>query len=244
VRFRVALKIRRIRRIFYSRLLVSPMPDRQNAQISSRKRPKQARSTDLVAAILEAAAQVLAKEGAPRFTTARVAERAGVSVGSIYQYFPNKAAILFRLQSDEWRQTSDLLRAILEDMRRPPLERLRALVHAFVRSECEEAAMRVALNDAAPLYRDAPEAREARVSGDRTMQVFMREALPQALESTRALAADLITTTLSKVGKHFSESPRSLTEIETYAGAMADMFCAYLESPTGGLGTRRRKPLS
>ncbi len=205
------------------------MTDRPNAEISSRKRPKQARSTDLVAAILEAAAQVLAKEGAPRFTTARVAERAGVSVGSIYQYFPNKAAILFRLQSDEWRQTSEMLRGILEDVSRPPLERLRALVHAFIRSECEEAAMRVALDDAAPLYRDAPEAREARASGDRTMQVFLREALPEASEPTRALAADLIATTLSKVGKHFSESSRSPTEIEAYAGAMADMFCAYLK---------------
>jgi AcrR family transcriptional regulator len=218
------------------------MTDRQNAQISSRKRPKQARSTDLVAAILEAAAQVLAKEGAPRFTTARVAERAGVSVGSIYQYFPNKAAILFRLQSDEWRRTSDLLHAILEDASRPPLERLRAVVNAFVRSECDEAAMRVALNDAAPLYRDAPEAREARASGGRTMQAFMREALPETSESTRALAADLITTTLSKVGKHFSESPRSPTEIETYAQAMAAMFCAYLESLAGASGGRRQKP--
>jgi AcrR family transcriptional regulator len=220
------------------------MTDRQNAQISSRKRPKQARSTDLVAAILEAAAQVLAKEGAPRFTTARVAERAGVSVGSVYQYFPNKAAILFRLQSDEWRGTSELLRIILEDIKRPPLERLRALVHAFIRSECDEAAMRVALNDAAPLYRDAPEARDARASGDQTMQNFMREALPAAPESTRALAADLITTTMSKVGKHFSESPRSPAEIETYAGAMADMFCAYLERLGGASGARRPKPLS
>jgi AcrR family transcriptional regulator len=212
------------------------MTDRQNAQISSRKRPKQARSTGLVAAILEAAAQVLAKEGAARFTTARVAERAGVSVGSIYQYFPNKAAILFRLQSDEWRQTSDLLRVILEDVRRPPLERLRDLVHAFIRSECEEAAMRVALDDAAPLYRDAPEAREARAAGDRTLQTFMVEALPKASEATRILAAGLITTTLSKVGKQFSESPRSAAEIEAYAGAMADMFCAYLESLAGGAG--------
>jgi AcrR family transcriptional regulator len=213
------------------------MANRQNAEISSRKRPKQARSTDLVAAILEAAAQVLAKEGAPRFTTARVAERAGVSVGSIYQYFPNKAAILFHLQSDEWRQTSELLRAILEKKSRPPIERLRDLVHAFIRSECEEAAMRVALNDTAPLYRDAPEAREARASGDRTMQVFMREALPQASESTRALAADLITTALSKVGKHFSESPRSPAEIEAYADAMADMFCAYLDRLAGAHAT-------
>src|SRR6202161_1550969 len=147
------------------------MIDRQQAEISSRKRPKQARSTEFVAAILEAAAQVCAGEGAPLFTTARVAERAGVSVGSIYQYFPNKAAILFRLQSDEWRQTTELLRAILEDDHRPPLERLRALVHAFIRSECDEAGMRVALNDAAPLYRDAPEAQEARVSGGRTVQV-------------------------------------------------------------------------
>jgi AcrR family transcriptional regulator len=242
VRFRVELEIRRIRRIFYSHLFSSPMTDRQNAQISSRKRPKQARSTELVAAILEAAAQVLAKEGAARFTTARVAERAGVSVGSIYQYFPNKAAILFRLQSDEWRGTSELLRVILEDIQRPPLGRLRAVVHAFIRSECDEAAMRVALNDAAPLYRDAPEAREVRASGDRTMQAFMREALPEALESTRAFAAELITTMLSKVGKRFSENPRSAKEIETYAGAMADMFCAYLESLAAGSGDPVMRP--
>jgi AcrR family transcriptional regulator len=209
------------------------MTNRGQARISSRKRPKQARSTELVQAILDAAAQVLAEEGAPRFTTARVAEKAGVSIGSLYQYFPNKAAILFRLQSDEWERTSDLLRLILEDLKRPPLERLRALVHAFIRSECEEATMRVALNDAAPLYRDAPEAKEARATGDRTMQVFMREALPKAPESTRALAADLITTTLSKVGKHFSESPRTSAEIETSAAALADMFCAYLQGFLG-----------
>src|SRR5690349_24884202 len=115
------------------------MADRRRIRISSRKQPKQARSADLVATILEASIQVLAKEGAARFTTVRVAEKAGVSVGSLYQYFPNKAAILFRLQSDEWRQTTDLLKRILEDASKPPPERLRLLVHAFIRSECEEA---------------------------------------------------------------------------------------------------------
>jgi AcrR family transcriptional regulator len=204
------------------------MADRRNPRIASRKQPKQARSTDLVAAILEAAVQVLAKEGAARFTTVRVAEKAGVSVGSLYQYFPNKAAILFRLQSDEWRQTTALLRDILEDGSKAPLARLRILVRAFIRSECEEAAVRVALDDAAPLYREAPEAKAARASGEGIVRAFMREALPKASDATRAMAGALITTTLSAVGKQFSETRRTEAEIEAYAVAMADMFCAYL----------------
>ncbi|MGY3609523.1 MULTISPECIES: TetR family transcriptional regulator [unclassified Bradyrhizobium] len=205
------------------------MTDRRSTRISSRKQPKQVRSAELVAAILDAAVQVLAKEGAQRFTTARVAEKAGVSIGSLYQYFPSKAAILFRLQSDEWRQTSDLLRGILEDDQRPPRERLRTLIHAFLRSECDEAAMRVALNDAAPLYRDAPEAHEAMASGERIVQAFMRKALPEASEATRALAGELIMTTLTEVGRQFSETLRSSAEIDAYGDAMADMFCAYLK---------------
>ena len=205
------------------------MAERQNPGISSRKQPKQARSTELVAAILEAAAQVLAKEGAQRFTTARVAEKAGVSIGSLYQYFPNKAAILFRLQSDEWQQTTGLLHEILQDQRRAPLDRLRALIHTFIRSECEEAAMRVALSDAAPLYRDAPEAKEMKASGERAMQSFMREVLPKASKARREMAAELVKATMSAVGKEFSERPRTQGEIKAYADAMADMFCAYLK---------------
>jgi AcrR family transcriptional regulator len=206
------------------------MAQSRRPQIAPRKVPKQARSAELVSTILEAALAVLAKEGARRFTTARVAAKAGVSVGSLYQYFPNKAAILFRLQSDEWRQTGGLLNGILTDGRQPPLERLRALVHTFIRSECEEAPMRRALGDAAPLYRDAPEAKEARASGARKMQAFMREALPDASKASRDLAGELIAATLSAVGKQFSERARTPEEIKAFSNAMADMFRAYLMS--------------
>lgn len=209
------------------------MSSRQTPQVSSRKQPKQARSTELVAAILQAAIQVLAKEGATRFTTARVAEKAGVSVGSVYQYFPNKAAILFRLQSDEWQQTIDMLNRILEDDSRPPLERLRQLVLAFIRSECEEAGMRGALNDAAPLYRDAPEALAVRAAGERIFQDFMQLLLPAASPATRTLAGDLIRSTMSNVGKEFSLTPRKAAEIERYSQALADMFCAYIRELNG-----------
>lgn len=206
------------------------MPKPRRPNVSTRKQPQQARSTELVAAILEAALQVLSREGATRFTTARVAEKAGVSVGSVYQYFPNKAAILFRLQADEWKRTTQMLEGILHDESSAPLERLRTLVHAFIRSECEEAAVRVALNDAAPLYRDAPEAREVRVSSGKTFRSFVEQLLPKASAATRECAADLITTTLSSVGSSFSRVPRSQADIRSFSGSMADMFCAYLRS--------------
>ncbi|MFT4918666.1 MAG: AcrR family transcriptional regulator, partial [Zhongshania aliphaticivorans] len=59
-----------------------------------RRRPSQSRSKVLVDAIIQACKQVLADEGEERLTTNRIAEVAGVTIGSLYQYFPNKEAIL------------------------------------------------------------------------------------------------------------------------------------------------------
>jgi AcrR family transcriptional regulator len=205
------------------------MKTRQTAPISARKRPRQARSERLVATILEAAIRVLARAGAQRFTTARVAETAGVSVGSLYQYFPNKESILFRLQTDEWRQTTALIDGILDDKTLEPLERLRAVVRAFFRSECEEAEMRTALSDAAPLYRDAPETQEHRKNGRRRTLTFMREVLPGVPVRERAFASDLVMTTMSAIGKKVSEQGYSRNEVERWATATGDMFCAYLQ---------------
>ena len=204
------------------------MNEPRNTRISQRKRPQQARSIELVTAILQAATQVLAQEGAQRFTTARVAERAGVSIGSLYQYFPNKAAILFRLQSEEWQRTGELLATILRNSAGSPRQRLHALTYAFLQSECDEAAMRTALNDAAPLYRDAPEVQAARAAGEHVISDFLYELLPQLDTQERARAADLINSTLGNVGKHFSESARTPAEIQTYAQDMAEMFCAWI----------------
>jgi AcrR family transcriptional regulator len=62
-----------------------------------RKQAKQARSKNTVAAILEATTQVLVRDGYARCTTNRVAERAGVSIASLYQYFPSKEALVAAL---------------------------------------------------------------------------------------------------------------------------------------------------
>lgn len=63
--------------------------------LNPRKSPRQGRSIATVDAIFEATIQVLLGDGLMRLTTTRVARRAGVSVGTLYQYFPNKEALLF-----------------------------------------------------------------------------------------------------------------------------------------------------
>ena len=69
----------------------------QVSSLNPRKIPAQARSAATVEAILQAATQVLISSGFEKMSTTRIAERAGVSVGSFYQYFPNKRALLAAL---------------------------------------------------------------------------------------------------------------------------------------------------
>lgn len=67
----------------------------------ARKQPRQARSRHAVAAILEAAARILARDGYAGLTTNKTAELAGVGIGSLYQYFPNKDALVLALHLRE-----------------------------------------------------------------------------------------------------------------------------------------------
>jgi len=76
----------------------------------ARKTPQQARSRALVQALLDATARILIEDGFAPTTTNRVAERAGVSIGSLYQYFPSREALVAAVA----RRHSESLKATLE----------------------------------------------------------------------------------------------------------------------------------
>src|SRR6516225_6686515 len=81
----------------------------------ARKQPQQARAQETVRAILEATVQILDREGLDAATTTRIAEVAGVSIGSLYQYFSHRDAILNALQDREFERTLTLMQKVLAD---------------------------------------------------------------------------------------------------------------------------------
>jgi len=100
-----------------------------------RKPPKQARAQKTVAAILEAAIQVLDKHGYEATTTNHVAERAGVSVGTLYQYFSNKEEIVTAMLQNYRKQlASEIAREL--DVASPDTaaETVRRIIRALIRS--------------------------------------------------------------------------------------------------------------
>ena len=78
--------------------------------VRPRKKPVQKRSQVTVEAIVEAAARIFVREGYASATTNRIAELAGVSVGSLYEYFPNKASLLAALIARQVEAMNTLLR--------------------------------------------------------------------------------------------------------------------------------------
>lgn len=96
-----------------------------------RKTAQQARSRATREAILEATARILEKRGRAALTTNGIASRAGVSIGSLYQYFPNKEAILATLIRDKRAELLEQMRdALAEAAAQPPERAIEALIRA------------------------------------------------------------------------------------------------------------------
>ena len=109
------------------------MPARRQTPEIKRRIPRQARAAETTAAILEGAAQILEAGGLAGFTTNAVAERAGVSIGTLYQYFADKNAILLALARQQvGLGLAEIARALSGEIDPTPGGRVRAMVRAAV----------------------------------------------------------------------------------------------------------------
>jgi AcrR family transcriptional regulator len=118
------------------------MPRKKQRVETRRRSPKQARARETVEVIFDATARILLREGRAALNTNHIAERAGISIGSLYEYFPNKVAILLAMARREIvRATSAVIQAISDpsrDQRADPARlparlAVRALIAEFTR---------------------------------------------------------------------------------------------------------------
>jgi AcrR family transcriptional regulator len=99
----------------------------------TRREPQQRRARDTVEAVLDAVVRILKRRGVEAVTTNRVAEVAGVSIGSVYQYFPDKRAIFAALHERHIREIDRLVESKLMEHAESPLDTLmRAMIEAMI----------------------------------------------------------------------------------------------------------------
>jgi len=123
----------------------------RQVKTTPRKRPRQARSRDTVEAILAATARVLVKVGFDGLTTNGVAEAAGVSIGSLYQYFPNKEALVAALiEHHVEAMNAAVLSELTRVARLPMVEAVRAVIELTIGAHAVEPELHRVLTEQVP----------------------------------------------------------------------------------------------
>ena len=106
---------------------------------SRRRKPKQPRSRQTVGAILDAVVRILKSEGFAAITTNHIAEVAGVSIGSLYQYFPDKRAIFIALHGRHIEEIDRVIQTALVENASSSIEELMsAMVDAFIEAHTRD----------------------------------------------------------------------------------------------------------
>ena len=126
-------------------------------RLSPRKAPRQERSRATVDALLEATTDILVRDGYAKLTTNRIAERAGVNIASLYQYFPGKDAIVAELRRRPGAEQRAAVRAVLAAHTGGELEpAIRALVSAGVAGHADAPRLHHVFTEEMPAlgYRD------------------------------------------------------------------------------------------
>jgi len=206
------------------------LAQRSQVVLEPRKSPVQARSAASVDAILEATVQVLLQVGKERLTTTRVAARAGVSVGTLYQYFPNKSALMQAVLRRHFDGITDAVERVCEEQKGKTLrEMATALVSEFLEAKMQDVKTSVALYSVS-----------SDVDGVKVMQQVgarINKAIVQMLASSidplmtdARLVAFMLQGAMAGVSRRMLESGAAEKQFDTLRGELILLACAYLDA--------------
>ena len=199
-------------------------------ELEPRKTPQQSRSVITVQAINDATIQVLLKAGQERLTTVRVAERAGVSVGTVYQYFPNKQSLLFAVLEQHMDRVTRAVEEICAANHFETLEiMVTELVNRFVDEKLTDRETSVAL------YRIAAEPggglivdRIRRRYEDAMLAMFQTARMPASAD-LKYMTHMIFLTMAGTIRGHLERSP-SQKAVRQFREHLAKLILAYCET--------------
>jgi AcrR family transcriptional regulator len=188
----------------------------------------QARSAVTVDAILSATIQVLLAEGQERLTTTRVAYRAGVSVGTLYQYFPNKQALLRAVLERHLDEVVSSLERACQEHHGDSLDEMASgVITAFLDAKMKSVRTSAALYSVAA---DVDGNRISRESGRRVCDALaaMLASAPAELATEPMRVAELLHGAMTGIARRLIESPAPHKLHESYRAELIRLVAAYL----------------
>ena len=212
----------------------------RSPRLNPRKTPRQARAKETQERFLDAAARVFARHGYSAGTTNRIAEEAGASIGSLYQYFPNKDAILVALVRRHVAEGADLLATKLADAGGLPLrERLGTFVDAVLANHAGDPRLHQVLFEEAPrppelleelhtLEATIIEAAEAMIRDDDEIDV-----------GDPAMAARLVVTAIESLIHRYISSQHDRPDVDRFRHELVTMLTRYLWGPAATTASPR-----
>lgn len=206
------------------------MPRRSQVVLTPRKSPIQARSAASVDAILEATIQVLLQVGKERLTTTKVALRAGVSVGTLYQYFPNKSALLQAALKRHLDEVAGAVERICQEQKGKSLSHMAtALINTFLEAKMRKAKISVAMYSVSS---DVDGARIVQEMGMRSNKaiVAMLKTANEPLTIDPQLVAGMLQDAMAGVSRRLLEVDATEKHFESLRRELVFFVCTYLEA--------------
>ncbi|WP_233510661.1 TetR/AcrR family transcriptional regulator [Actinomadura craniellae] len=208
------------------------MPDKR---LRPRKSPGQQRAVETRQRLLDAAARVFSEHGYRRGTTNRIAEAAGHSIGSLYQYFPNKDAILVELSTAHARAGIAAVERLLDGGALP--DRLEDKIRLFVRAAIDNHRDDPALHRV--LFEEAPRSPElldflhaAQLRATEAAEELLG-ADPQVTVADIPMAARLVVTSIESQVHRFT-ADAGLENVDAFENELVAMLVRYLTARPPG----------
>src|ERR1700692_2108314 len=198
--------------------------------LEPRKQPIQARSAASVDAILEATIQVLLSVGKERLTTTSVALRAGVSVGTLYQYFPNKSALLQAALKRHLAEVTEAVEVVCKEQEGKTLRQMATgVITTFLQAKMRKVKTSVALYSVSS---DVDGAKIVQQMGTRFNKALVRMLATsrEPLTTDPQLAAYMLQDAMVGVSRRILESGAPEKQLDRLGRELIFMTCAYLDA--------------